>query len=209
MIVLDLEQGSPEWLAARLGIPTASCFDKLITATGKASTQADAYANKLIAELLTGEQDGIEQTAYMARGNELEPHAAAFYAVHSDADPATVGFVLRDDRRVGCSPDRLVGADGLLEIKCPAPHTHVGYLLDNCLPSKYRAQVQGQMLLTGRDWCDFLSYHPTMPPLLVRVERDDKFIAALSAEIDALLELMDKRLATLAARGITSIKDAA
>lgn len=211
MIILDMEQGTPEWLAARCGVPTASNFDKLIASTGKPSTQADAYANKLIAEMITGESADadLSNNQWVMRGNELEPDARRFYEMQRDSDVQQVGFVLRDDRRVGCSPDGLVGDDGLVEIKCPSPAVHVQYLLGGKLPSGYKAQVQGQMLIAERGWCDFISYHPLMPPALFRVERDDKFIAALEGELTNLLGLIDERLNLLAQQGILTIKEAA
>lgn len=211
MIALDMAQGSPEWLEARLGVPTASCFDKLITPTGKSSTQADGYANTLIAEWLSGASAGADLSGnqWVQRGNELEPQARAYYEFQTDCSVQQIGFVLRDDRQVGCSPDGLVTDVGLVEIKCPAPHTHVGYLLSGEAPAQYRPQVQGQMWITERNWCDFLSFHPLMPPVLVRVERDDKYIKTLSVEVEKLLELMATRKAALMERGITPIKETA
>jgi putative phage-type endonuclease len=208
MIILDCEQGTSEWLQARLGIPTASSFDSIITSTGKPSTQADAYANKLIAEWLVGAPVDEYKNDWMLRGNELEPQARAYYEMQADCEVKQVGFVLRDDRRVGCSPDGLT-AGGLVEIKCPAPHTHVEYLLNGKVPTKYIPQVQGQMLITESEWCDFVSYHPLMPPVIVRVARDEKFIAALNEELDKLLNLMADRKAILINRGLAPLMEAA
>ena len=181
MIVHDVTQGTPEWLACRLGIPTASEFDKVITAEGKPSKQAEAYANRLIAEMMTGKPvNAFDGTAYTERGKELEPEAVRFYELQRDVDAVVVGFVTDDARTMGCSPDRLIGQDGLLEMKCPAAHTHVKYLLENrYLRTDYFVQVQGQMLVTGRDWADLVSYHPEMPPVIVRVERDPRFLAVM------------------------------
>jgi hypothetical protein len=108
--------------------------------------------------------------------------------------------VLRDDRRVGCSPDHFVDDKGLLEIKVPAADTHIAYLLDE-QGIGYRAQVQGQIWLCEREWCDTLSWHPEMPSALVRQYRDDMFIAALSKAVDQFLELVDDMKAKLIARG--------
>jgi putative phage-type endonuclease len=184
--VITAEQRTAEWYAARLGVPTASQFGKLLTPTGKRSTQADGYINKLVAEILTGKSDFEEPNAAMARGTELEPEARDYYSLIQPVDE--IGFCLHDDG-FGCSPDGLVGSTGLLEIKCPLPHTHVEYLVENALPGLYVPQVQGQLLVTGREWCDFLSYHPDMRPLLVRVERDQKYISALH---EVLLETVDR-----------------
>lgn len=189
MIVLDCEQGSQEWLEARLGIPTASEFDKIITGTGKPSSQASTYMNKLLAEWMTGKSNGMEQTDWMQRGNELEADARMLYTLTTDIEVETVGLVYKDDRKlVSCSPDGL--SEGGLELKCPAPHTHVEYLLSGKIPTKYIPQVQGAMYITDRQWWDFMSYHPEMPPLLVRVERNDKYIDALDLALSGFIERM-------------------
>lgn len=208
MIILDCVQGEPEWLQARLGIPTASCFDKIITPTGKPSTQAEAYCNKLVAEWLVGAPVDDYTNPHMQRGTELEPQARAFYEMQADTDVKQVGFVLRDDRLVGCSPDGIV-APGLLEIKCPAPSTHVEYLLNGGVPSKYIPQVQGQMYITESDWCDFVSFHPLMQPVIVRVNRDDKFITALTKALDEFVSMLADRKTQLINKGIEPLKEAA
>jgi putative phage-type endonuclease len=191
MRIMNHEQRSPEWFAARCGVMSASNFDKLITSTGKPSTQIDGYINQMIADKIIGyvPSNGAEQpNAAMQRGTDMEPEARAYYELI--ATPVVeVGFCLHDEYEFGCSPDGLVGDDGLLEIKCPSAHTQIEYIKSNSIPSKYVAQVQGQMLVTGRKWCDFLSYHPDLKPLLVRVQRDADFIRALQA---ILLSAIDK-----------------
>jgi hypothetical protein len=190
MIRVDVEQGTSAWAAARLGIPTASQFDKIITPkTAKFSTQAEGYAHQLIAEQVLGMPLDNATSGLMLRGSILEKTAVDFYELQKDCDTEAVGFILRDDRRVGCSPDRLVGEKGLLEIKAPAPHTHIGYLLDD-QGIGYKAQVQGQLWICEREWVDTLSYHPDMPPALVRQHRDDAFIRQLSMCVDQFLEMM-------------------
>ncbi len=175
MIILDVEQGSEEWFQARCGIPTASCFDKIITPTGKASTQHKAYCNKLVAEYFLKDKISIEQNEWMLRGTELEPEARAYYQIITDINIDEVGLIYKDDNKlISCSPDGIAKDRGL-EIKCPAPHTHVEYLLNDRLPTKYIPQVQGSMWVTGLKKWDFLSYHPDLPPLLLTVEADDDF----------------------------------
>lgn len=188
MKIFNCEQKSPEWYAARLGVPSASSFDKIFTATGKKSTSAKAYRHSLIAEIATGAVDGIEQSPWVSRGNELEDAARAWYELEHGVDVEEVGFVLTDFG-YGCSPDGLVGDDGLLEIKCPKPSTHVGYALAGKLPSTYVPQVQGQMLVMDREWCDFISYLPGAAPFIARVERDHEYTEALH---EALVEFVDK-----------------
>ena len=188
------EQGSPEWLAARLGIPSASMFAKLVTTKGIWSASADAYINQLVAERLTGEREEVFQSHHMLRGTELEPDARDLYSLISDAEVTEVGFCLHDTLSAGCSPDGLIGDDGGLEIKCPAPSTHVEYLRGGVLPSKYKQQVMGCLWITGREWWDFVSYHPTMKPLIVRVERDEEYIAALEKCVTKAVNLIDENV---------------
>ena len=197
----DLEQQTDEWHRLRAGVATASNFDKLITPTGKPSSQIDSYASQLVAEALMGHTISLEQTAWMQRGVELETEARAYYELTAGIDVEQIGFVLSDDGTVGCSPDGLVSSDGLVEIKCPAPHTHIDYLLGGELPGKYRAQVQGQLWLTEREWCDFVSYHPELPALIVRVKRDNEYIAALEQAAIQLSEKVSERVAALSEQG--------
>ncbi len=196
MIVHNVEQGSREWLECRLGIPTASAFKKIITPTGKLSAQARQYAYLLCAErLLNGVQGSLDGMAWMERGKELEAEAVKSYEFEQDVVTKTVGFITTDCGQIGCSPDRLVGDRGLLEIKCPAPSTHVGYLLDG-MDKDYIPQVQGQLFVTGRAWCDWYSYNPAMPSVRVRVFPDAEYQAnmavALSDFVKMKLEFMDR-----------------
>jgi hypothetical protein len=193
MIILNHEQGSPEWYQARLGVPSASNFSKLITATGKPSTSAEGYINQLIAESVTGERADFYTNAHMERGTLLEPEARAYYEFMRDLETAEVGFCLHDTIRAGCSPDALVGPGGL-EIKCPSGAVHVSYLRSGGLPAAYKQQVMGCMWITGADWWDFLSYHPDMPSLLLRVERDQKYIDLLAAEVEKAAELIQEQV---------------
>jgi len=188
------EQGSPEWLAARLGIPSASMFAKIVTTKGAWSTSADTYINQLVAERLTGEREEVFQSHHMIRGTELEPDARDLYSLMTDSEVTEVGFCLHDTLAAGCSPDGLIGEDGGLEIKCPAPSTHVEYLRGGVLPSKYKQQVMGCLWITGREWWDFMSYHPTMKPLIVRVERDEEYIAALENCVTQAVHLIEQNV---------------
>ena len=185
MIIHDVEQNSPEWYEARAGIPTASEFNKILTSTGKPSTQAEAYANKLAAERLTGQPcKDFEGSAYTERGHEFEGEAANFYAFDKDAEPLQVGFVTDDQKQYGCSPDRLIGEEGILEIKCPSAHVHVGYMRKQKIDSKYLVQCHGQLLVTGRKWIDWMSYHPDLKPVIIRLERDEGFLSSLAGALE-------------------------
>jgi YqaJ-like viral recombinase domain len=180
VIIHNCEQGSLAWKRLRLGIPTASEFGRIITPGGKASTQADDYTNRLVAEFMLGEPiEGFEGNRWTQRGTEVESNAVAYYEFQTDRETQEVGFVIDDDRTVGCSPDRLVGEDGLAEIKCLAGNTHVERLLDQAIDPKYKPQIQGQLYVTQRQWVDAVFYHPRLPSLILRVERDVEFLSTL------------------------------
>lgn len=187
MRIIDVKQGTPEWLIARLGIPTASNFDRIVTKTGKASAQADEYIARLAAEWFLGQSLDEDATEFMQRGIDLEPEAVRFYEFSKDVLTTECGLCITDDGRAGASPDRLVDDDGLLEIKCPAAVTHMGYVIGG-ITDKYKVQTQGQLWVTGRAWVDLLSYHPTLPRATVRFERDEKFIALLEEEVGKFAE---------------------
>lgn len=181
-----IEQGTEEWKAERLGIATASEFNKILTSTGKKSTQADTYAYLKAAQVISGKTfETWQGNEHTERGNELEPEAVSYYEFVSDNKAQETGFILSECGLYGASPDRLIGDDGLLELKCPAPQTQVKYLQKKKVPTEYFVQVQGQLLVTGRKWCDFMSYHPDLPHLLLRVERDEAFIEQLHKELVA------------------------
>ena len=191
MKIIECQQGTEEWFQARLGVPSASNFFKLVTINGKPSSQADGYINALVAEKLTGQSTFVQTTDAMQRGIDLEPFARDKYQDITLNPVTQVGFCLHDEIAAGASPDGLVNNDGGLEIKCPMPHNHVEYLSGGKLPSKYFQQVQGCLWITGRDWWDFMSYHPQMKPLIVRVERDEDFIESLEENVRQAVERID------------------
>ena len=191
MRVINCEQGTEEWLAARLGVPSASSFGKLITPTGKKSSTFDSYVNQLVAERIIGESTPFPQTDAMARGTELEPHARAFYEFMTDNEVKEVGFIKHAVMEAGCSPDGLIDEMGGLEIKCPLPHNHVETLRGGKMPTKHIPQVQGCMWITRREWWDFVSYHPDMENLIVRVERDDEYIERIAELVAEACEIID------------------
>tara|TARA_R110000868_G_C10948000_1_gene767581 strand:- start:3176 stop:3790 length:615 start_codon:yes stop_codon:yes gene_type:complete len=191
MKIINCEQGTDEWLIARLGKATASCFSKIITSTGTQSQQFQAYAHLLASEVLTGKPEETFKSYAMELGNENEFFARNLYQEQTLSVVQEVGFI--DCGEYGCSPDGLVGDKGLIEIKCPLAATHTKYLFKNQLPSEYFHQVQGALYCTGREWCDFVSYNPNfnddLQLLIVRVERDEKFITALSEGIERITEV--------------------
>lgn len=182
MIIHTCEQGTDEWLKLRCGLPTASNFDKILTTSGKPSTQKTKYLYKVAGEYLTKKPEETYQNAAMVRGSEMEGEARELYEVVTGLKVEQVGFCTDDDVIYGASPDGLVD-DGLIEIKCPNLATHVGYLLDNKMPTGYMMQVQGQMLVTGALWTDFMSYYPGMKPFIIRVDRDQELINKLEDEL--------------------------
>ena len=190
MIIDEAIQGSDEWLMARLGCASASQFDKIMTASLKPSTQAEVYQNKLVGEWYTQTPESIFITDAMARGTELEPQAREAWSFITGKTVEEYGFIyLNEQKLVGASPDGLSDDSGL-EIKCCLPSTHVGMLLANKVPSKYIGQVQGCMMVTGRETWDFCAYCPDFPPLIITVERDDKWQAAFKPLLEKFTDGM-------------------
>lgn len=189
MIVSNIEQGTPEWFQARAGIPTGSCFGKIVTPLGKASDQRDKYMRHIAGEWLMGKPDPDGYRSYwMDRGNQLEPQARAAYSFERQVDVQIAGFVYQDVlRRCGVSPDGLIDRNGGLEIKSPTIHVHVENLLRQKMPNQYIPQVQGCMWVCEREWWDFMSYHPDMEPMIVRISRDDAYIKKLSDAIGSFV----------------------
>ena len=187
MKIIECVQYSPDWWEARRGIPTASSFDKIMTPkTMKLSESCMDYIYQLIADSIHFDPNMLTErpmTAAMRNGSECEPEARNYYAFDREMKVQQVGFCLSDDGKFGCSPDGLVGDAGLLELKCPQPHTHVKYLHLGELPNEYKAQVHGQLIVTGREWCDFMSYCPGFDPFIVRVT-PDPFTETLRAVLD-------------------------
>jgi len=209
MKILDCTQGSPEWKSARLGIPTASEFDALVSPEWKIRTGQgpETYLYAKLCEKLLGFAPDVSSFA-MEQGTILESEARPCFEFEYESPVRQVGLCLSDDGRIGCSPDGLIGEDGGIEIKCPQPATHLKYLLEGELPPQYRAQVHGSMLVTGRAWWNFMSYSRQFPPLLVRVERDEKIEKTLRAALDVFLEKFDAKLAVIQAmRGTLSRAD--
>lgn len=177
MIESPNPQGSGAWFLERIALPTASNFKRILTPWKlELSKQADDYLNRLLSERFTGEphdqQDGGVETVWMARGKSLEAEAFAAYALLTGLEPRQCGFCWRDERkRVGCSPDALVGDDGCLEIKSPMLSTHIGWQRGGVVPDDHKLQVYGEIYVTGRQWCDFVSYYPGMPLFVVRAHR--------------------------------------
>lgn len=204
-----IEQGTPEWLEARLGRLTASRIAEAVAKTknGWGASRANLMA-ELIAERLTGVAAENYKSQAMQWGVDTEAEARIAYEFRTDATVEPAGFVEHPSIGMsGASPDGFVGQDGLVEIKCPNTATHIDTLLGQFVPGKYVLQMQWQMACTGRQWCDFVSYDPRLPEnmrlFVRRVERDNGKIAELTGDVKAfLVELLDKLAALQAAYGI-------
>ena len=195
-----MEQRSDEWFAARLGKVTASRVADVIaqTKTGYSSSRKN-YLTELLCERLTGTKAEGYSNAAMQRGTELEPVARSIYEMESGLTVIETGFVDHPEiAMTGASPDGLVGDEGLIEIKCPNPATHLETLLIKEAPKKYIPQIQWQLACTGREWCDFVSYAPEFPDdmklFICRVFRDEGYIRNLELEIQAFLRELDLTL---------------
>jgi putative phage-type endonuclease len=199
-------QGSDAWHEMRLGKVTASrvadvvCRTKVGWGAGRGN-----YLAELVCERLTGRRtEGFTSDA-MARGSETEPQARAAYEFHTDCDVEQVAFVEHPSiPMAGCSPDGLVGTDGLLEIKCPSSKVHIATLLGGEPDGRYFKQVQWQMACTGRRWADLASFDPRLPPEMqlsvTRINRDENLIKELQYEVVLFLKEVEETVDELRAR---------
>ena len=201
----DIEQGSGEWFAARAGIPTASRF-ATVMAKGEGKTRAE-YMRKLAGEIITGELAEGFTTPHMERGKLMEDEARETYAFINSVEPYQVGFIRSGDK--GASPDSLIGSDGGLEIKTALPHIQIDRLERDRLPPEHKAQVQGNLWISEREWWDFVSYWPRLPMLITRVYRDEPYIKAMSDEIDRFNDEKAALVERIRAYGQETKKEAA
>lgn len=200
---MTIQQGTPEWRALRCGKVTASRVADVVarTKSGWGALRAN-YMAELIAERLTGvPAEGYTNSA-MQWGTDTEPQAREAYAIAALSEIDEVAFVQHPTiPMAGCSPDGLVGVDGLVEFKCPNTATHIDTLLSQSVPSKYATQMQFQMACTGRSWCDYVSFDPRMPTAMQlfvkRVNRDDAMINELESAVRDFLSELDGKVAAL------------
>lgn len=212
----NVEQGSPEWKALRCGRVTASKVADIIakTKSGYSSSRAN-YKADLVLERMTGVCKEIFQTDAMRWGIENEAAACDAYAEDNLCELTQIGFVEHPSiAMAGASPDRLVGAEGLVEAKCPQAAAHLDTLLSKSVPTKYRTQILWQLAcMPERKWCDFISYNPTFPePMRLftqRIERDDAAIAELEAEVIRFIQEVDETEAQLRAEYAQQLEIAA
>jgi hypothetical protein len=197
-------QGSVEWALARAGCATASEFSSIL-AKGQGKTRA-AYLRRVVAERLTGKPcESGYRNAHMDRGNEQEPDAGSAYEEQTGNLIRQVGFIRHAELAAGCSPDGLVDANGGGEFKCVIPTVQLDTILSGSYPSEHRAQVQGSLWITEREWWDFCSYSPDMPErhrlYVFRVYRDEDYITKLEAEVRGFLNEADQMIERLMGDG--------
>lgn len=195
-IITEVEQGSPEWLALRLGIATCSELDcLLVNGKGEAGFGAAAftYMNTLIGERITGEAaDPFMGNRHTERGHELEVVARKLYEQREEVETKQVAIIL--NHGAGYSPDSLVGANGLTEIKTKLPKFQVEVILSGEIPKEHVAQCQGGLWVSEREWIDFVCYWPGMPLFIKRAYRDEALIRKLSERVSTFYELLDDRM---------------
>jgi len=190
MIINDCIQGEPAWFAARAGSVGASSVDKIVTTTGKQSTQRQTYLYQKAAEKLTGTIAETYSNANMAMGVEREQESRELFAMIHDVEIKQVGLILPfEGAGYHCSPDGiLVGKQEGLELKNVLGSTQVKYLDKGEMPTEYKLQIQMSLLVTGFDVWNFFTYHPGLPPFDLRIGRDEKLIKEIQIELQIFIE---------------------
>lgn len=184
MRILDMPQSSPEWFAARLGMPTASMFATVMAKgkNGGESLTRKTYLLKLAGEIITGDPMDSYSNAHMERGKAMEDEARKLYAFMTDAEPQRVGFIVNGPK--GCSPDSLLGDKGVLEVKTKLAHLTIECLLKDEFPAEHKAQCQGALWVSEREWIDIAVYWPKLPLFVKRAHRDDLYIRQIADAVD-------------------------
>lgn len=201
MQIFDVEQNSDEWLRARMGIPTASQFATLLAKgrDGGASIGRRTYLLKLAGEIITGEPMESFSNEHTERGHAMEDEARDLYTFQTGAELRRVGFIRNG--RAGCSPDSLVGETGGVEIKTKLPHLLIELMLKNEFPPEHKAQVQGTLWLSKREWWDLPVYYRGMPLFVKRATRDEPYIQRIATEVDRFNDELDAVVAEIQRRG--------
>ena len=194
MIIRENPQGTPDWLADRCGVVTASDFDNILSPTFKAreGQMRETYLCQKVAEIWSGQVESDFGGSFdMQQGQILEAEAVAAVELELDCDIKRVGLCVTDDGKIGASPDGLIGDDGGIELKCAKAKTHVGYLLKGELPPQYALQVHGSLYVTGRKWWKFVSYRRGFPSLILTIERDEEICAKIHDALTKFIGDMD------------------
>jgi hypothetical protein len=171
---------------------------KLKDGTCKPSETRKSYMLTLAGEILSGEVEEAPSTRVLERGHIMEIEARNFYALDQDVEPRQVGFLKRGP--IGCSPDSLIGENGMLEIKSKMPKHHLQVLLDGEVPDDHKPQCYGGLWIAEREWIDFFSYWPKLPPFIKRVYRDEIYLAELAKAVECFLDELNDLVERLRAR---------
>jgi len=196
--IIECEQGSPEWFEARRGIPTASRYGDVL-AEGKGVMRA-RYMRQLAGEIITEEPMETYKNDKMERGKKHEPDLRKRYAFDHDVDVEQVGFLRSNMIATGCSPDGLVGVDGMLEIKSSEPDLLIELLDSGRAPTQHMPQIQGNLWITGRDWCDLVIGWPKLPLFTARVKRDEPYMANLRRELERFNQELNEMVTRIRAK---------
>lgn len=203
MQIVECEQNSPEWYRARMGIPTASEFKTIIGVKKDAREKATrrTYMLKLAGEILTGQPMENYTNDHMERGKVMEEEARNMYAFMTDTEPQRVGFITIGS--TGCSPDSLIGNDGVLEIKTKLPHLLIDCFLKDEFPAEHKAQCQGALWIAEREWIDIGVYWPNMPLFRKRAYRDEAYIDGLRQAVFQFNDELSEIVTTMRRHGAT------
>lgn len=193
IIINNISQGTDEWIAAKLGKPSASNISKIITNGGLPSKQSEGYMYELAGEIITGRREESYKSQNMEVGNEREAESRSLFEMMNDVSVEQVGVVYKDDsKRFLCSPDGIINRSYGLELKNVLPKTQVKYLLDGWIPDEYFGQVQMSLYVTGYPFWMFMSYVPAMKPLIIKVFPDEKYIAKLDVLLNEFCDELEK-----------------
>jgi putative phage-type endonuclease len=198
MIIYNIEQQSEAWCSARCGKVTGTRFKDLVAGEGTA-TYKNLVTN-IVCEMIAGRQEETYSNANMEVGIETEPVARKEYESIYDIEVQECGFITPDEDHkyhewIGISPDGIIpDLKGMIEIKCPLMRTHFEYIEAGKLPAEYRYQVQGQLFVTGFDYCDFMSYVKGMKPFVIRVYPDQELFKEFEKRLDILIEQVKTKI---------------
>jgi hypothetical protein len=204
-MMIDCEQGSAFWHELRRGMVTASRCADVIATIKKGKEEAAArrnYRTELLVERLTGLSTEHYVTREMQWGADQEQYARAAYELEQNVLVETCGFVIHPEiQRFGCSPDGLVGSDGMIQVKCPTTATHLAWMLSESIPVEHAVQMLAELSCTGRQWNDFVSFDPRLPKHLQlyirRFERNQGLITTLESKVIQFNAELDEVLAQL------------
>jgi hypothetical protein len=195
--VIECVQGTQEWLRARAGIPTASEFATVMASgrNGGESKTRRTYMLKLAGEILTGEPMENYSNVHMERGKVMEDEARDLYEFMASVETHRIGFMKNGNK--GCSPDSLIGTNGMLEIKTALPHIQIETLLKGEFPPEHKAQCQGALWVAEREWIDLVVYWPKLPLFVSRATRDEVYIKTLEKSVDQFCEELNALVETV------------